>query len=233
MVVFFDGLGTDALFSDKLHLREKEVQEETPFGGVEIIHHGDHAYVFEALVTEILADVGPVFAFDMSVVIFLVLTASSVLDRSMSMGEVFKKGPVQEFTSIVAIETTDAEGQPCFNALNRLENPLFAFTPDSGLLGPTGGNVGDIDGIDEHSSHRGTAVGHSIGFKKSGDVFIPLIGFDRDVLLQQRSWFGRGKPELGIAGAHRTEETIDRWRRDFQKQVNSFSFDGTIIIGKP
>jgi hypothetical protein len=70
----FDNLGTDTLLFLELHRREEEVDQEGVFVAVEIVHEGNDLRVIEALVAEVLTDMGPIASLDMRVVIFLVLT---------------------------------------------------------------------------------------------------------------------------------------------------------------
>lgn len=72
-VVLLDDLRTDALFGQKLHRGEKEVHEESPLPGVEIVQQRGHLLVFEALVAKVLPHMGPVLSFDVSVVVLVIL----------------------------------------------------------------------------------------------------------------------------------------------------------------
>jgi hypothetical protein len=125
--------------------------KESPLVSVEVIKEGDKGRVIEALVTEPLADVGPVFLFDMSVVIFVVGTGASKLDGMFSLCEVLEEMIIEELTSIVAIEAKEGEGQGVFNMVDLLEDIGFAFSPDRSLFRPTGGDIHAVNGIGEHS----------------------------------------------------------------------------------
>ena len=70
----FDGLGADAQFALKLHGGEKEVEEQSPLGSVEIVHVVHRTLLFQALVSEILSDVCPILSFDVCVVVFVILS---------------------------------------------------------------------------------------------------------------------------------------------------------------
>jgi len=60
--------------------------------------------VIEALVAEPLADMGPVFLFDVSVVLFVVGAAAGELDGFGSLGEVAEEVVVKEFGAVIAVE---------------------------------------------------------------------------------------------------------------------------------
>ena len=93
-VVAFDDFGFDAQLGDELNRREEEVHEETPLMSVELVESGGDARIVEAIIAQVLADDGPVFSFDMGVIVFLILTGSCILHRSFSIVEVFEQGPI-------------------------------------------------------------------------------------------------------------------------------------------
>jgi hypothetical protein len=67
------------------------------------------------LVTEPLADVGPVFLFYVSVIIFVVGSASGELDGLFSLGKMSEEVVIEELGSVVAVETQQGERQGGFN----------------------------------------------------------------------------------------------------------------------
>ena len=89
------------------------------------------------------------------------------------------------------------------DAFDGREDTSFSFSPESSLLGPARSNIDHIDSKGEHASHGVPTVGDGIGFEEAWDVFIPLIGFDGDMFLQERSWLGGGKATFGVAIAYR------------------------------
>jgi len=62
------------------------------------------------LVAEPLADVGPVFLFDVSVVVFVVGSGAGKLDGLFSLGEVTEEVVVEKFGAVVAVEAEEGEG---------------------------------------------------------------------------------------------------------------------------
>jgi hypothetical protein len=62
--------------------------------------------------------VGPVFLFDVSVIIFVIGTASGELDGLFSLGKMFEEVVIEEFGAVVTIEAKQGEGQGGFNIFN-------------------------------------------------------------------------------------------------------------------
>ena len=110
-IVTFDGLGSDAFFGQELDGRDEEVVVEPPLDFVKIVHHGNDLGVFEAPVAEPLADVGPVFSFDVSVVIFLVFSGASELDGFFPFLEVVEEKMIDKFSSVVKVNAEDRKRQ--------------------------------------------------------------------------------------------------------------------------
>ena len=50
------------------------VLQKAPLVGVEVVDEGDELWVVESIVAEEVADIGPVFLFDMGVIVFTVGT---------------------------------------------------------------------------------------------------------------------------------------------------------------
>jgi hypothetical protein len=94
---------------------------------------------------------GPVFLFDMGVIVFVVGTGASKLDGVFSLCEVPEEVIIEEFASVVAIEAKEGEGQGFFDVFNLLEDVGFPFSPDRSLFRPTGGDVNAVNAIGEHT----------------------------------------------------------------------------------
>ena len=56
------------------------------------------------MVAEPLANVGPVFLFDVGVIIFVIGTASGELDGLFSLGQMFEEVGIEELGSVVTVE---------------------------------------------------------------------------------------------------------------------------------
>ncbi len=103
------------------------------------------------MVTEPLTDVGPVFLFDMSVVVFVVGARARKLDRVFSLCEMFEEVIIEELAAVVTIKAESGEGQRDFDLFDLFEDVGFPFSPDGSLFRPAGGNVNAVKGIGEHS----------------------------------------------------------------------------------
>ena len=121
---------------------------------------------------------GPVFLFGVDVVIFVVGYALGEVDGLFSVGEVPQEVVIEELAVVVAIEAEVGERAGFFDVFDLFERLGFAFAPDGALLGPSGGNIDKVNGIDVHTGGEISAMGDGIGFEESWSRFIPLIGFN-------------------------------------------------------
>ena len=160
---------------------------------------------------------GPVFLFDVGIVVFVIGSGTGELDGLISLGEVPQEVLIEKFGAVVGIEAQQREREGIFDIFELLEDTGFTFSPEGSLFGPTGGNIDDIEGIDEHSGQRITAMGDGIGFDESGTGFIPLIGLDRDLFFEQGTWFGGAASSFLILEAHGFQEPVDGCGGDSKK----------------
>jgi len=145
--------------------------------------------------------VGPVFLFDVGVVIFVIGPAAGELDRFFSLFKVAIEVVVEEFGSVVAVEAEEGEGQRSFDVLDLLEYGSFSFPPDGSLFGPAGGDVHAVDGVGEHTGEGIAAMGYGVGFEEAGVGFIPLVGLDGDLVAEEGSGFGGGAASFFVLDA--------------------------------
>jgi hypothetical protein len=132
----------------------------------------------------------PVFFFDMCVIVFVISAGAGELDGLFSIREVSIEMPVKEFGAIVTVESQNRERKRFFNAIDSGHYTSFALPPYGSLDAPSGGNIHAVNAIDEHARHRVTAMGEGIGFEESGNGFLPLIGFYRDMFPEDTTRFG-------------------------------------------
>ncbi len=64
--------------------------------GVEIIEQGDHTGIIESFIAEPLTDMGPVFLFDVGVIVLVIGSASGELDGAFSLGKMTQQMVVEE-----------------------------------------------------------------------------------------------------------------------------------------
>ncbi len=157
--------------------------------------------VVEAVIAEPLADVGPVFLFDVGVVLFVVGAAAGELDGRFSLGEVAIEVVVKEFGAVVAVEAEERERERGFDVMDLLEDAGFAFAPYGALFGPAGGDIDGVDGVSEHAGEGITAVGDGIGFEEAGAGFIPLVGLDGDLVTEESTGFSSGAAVFFVMGS--------------------------------
>jgi hypothetical protein len=157
---------------------------------------------------------GPVFLFDMGVIVFVVSTASGELDGLFSLGKVSQEVVVEELGAVVGIETKQGEWQGLFDIFDLFQDVTFSFTPDGPLFGPTGGDINTVKGISEHAGEGLSAMGDGIGFEEAGTGLVPLVGLDGDVISEESPWFSGGTASFLILDTYGTQESIDGCCRD-------------------
>ena len=157
---------------------------------------------------------GPVFLFDMGVIVFVVRTASGELDRLFSLGKVSQKVVIEELGAVVRIEAKQGERQGLFDIFDLLQDVTFSFPPDGPLFGPTGGDINTVKGISEHAGEGLSAMGDGIGFEEAGTGLVPLVGLDGDVISEESTWFSGGTASFLILDTDGTQESIDGRCRD-------------------
>ncbi len=184
--------------------RAEEVVIQAPLIGVEFVEQGNHTGVVESIVTDPLPDMGPVFLFDMGVVVLVICAASSKTDGAFSVLEVSQEVVVEELRAVIAVEAQQRERQGLFDVTYLPEHIGFAPSPDRALFGPTGGDIHTVNGVCELAGHAGAAVGHRIGFDKPGTSLIPLV--NGDLVAQQGAGFGCRTAAPGIANARGLEK---------------------------
>lgn len=211
-IVVFDGFGSDSFFGQEFDGRDEEVVVEPPLVFVKIVHHGNDLGVFEALVPEPLTDVGPVFSFDVSVVIFLVFSGASELDWFFSFPEIVKEEMIDKFSSVVKVNAEDRKRQGFFHIFDFPCNFAEAFAVGGALLGPARGNVNGIGGKRVGAFEGGTAVSHGVCFKESGPKFVPLPCFDGDVALEKEPGFRGASAFASVEVFDGFEQPVNGWR---------------------
>ena len=87
-IVVFDGFRADSFFCDEFYRGAEEIVKEPPFLGIEVVEGRHDIGIIQAVVSDPLPYVRPVFLFDMGVVIFVVGPASCELDGLFSFGKV-------------------------------------------------------------------------------------------------------------------------------------------------
>ena len=145
----------------------------------------------------------------MRVVVLFVGSGSGELDRSRSLLEVSDQVPLEELGAVITIEAKDGKGQRGFDGDQLFQDATLAFAPDRALFSPAGGDIGNVEGEDERPGHGVIAVSHGIGLKEPGPRLIPLVGFDGDVVLEERARLGGGEAFALNAKSFLGEEAVN------------------------
>jgi hypothetical protein len=151
------------------------------------------------MVSKPLPDMGPVFLFDVGVIVFMIGPASGKLYGLLSL-KVLHQMPVQELPAVIAVKPKQGERQGVFDILNLLKDVGFAFPPDRSLLCPVGSNIYGVYGIGELAEESFAAMGDGIGLQESWFGFIPLIGLNGDLFSQEGAGFGGGSSPVFDSG---------------------------------
>ena len=156
--------------------------EESPLLGVEVIEQGYDAGIIESFVAQPLADMGPVFLFDVGVIVLVIGSASGEVDGVGSVGKVSQEMIIEEFRSVIAIEPPQRERQGVLDMVELCKDAGFSLSPHCPLFASAGGDIHTVNGVGEHPAQRGATVCDGIGFEKTGAKFVSLVGCDGDVL---------------------------------------------------
>ncbi len=174
---------------------------------------------------------GPVFLFDVGVVVFVVGAGAGELDGMFSLGEVAEEVVVKEFGAVVAVEAEEGEGQRLFDVFDLLEDVGFAFSPDGSLFGPAGGEVDEVEGIGKGAGEGVAAVGDGVGFEEAGAGFVPLVGLDGDLVAEEGAGFGGGAAVFFEVEAGGREDAVDGGWGDMREGLNDMRRQGAKEFG--
>ena len=224
------------MFGDEFCRGAEEVMKESPLLGIEMIEEGDHPGVIESFIAEPLTDMGPVFLFDMGVIVLVIGSASGEADGTFSLGKMAQEMMVEKLRSIIAIKPQQRERQRLLDMVDLFEDASFSLSPDRSLFAPAGGDIHTVNGVGEHPGGGLAVVGHGVGFEKTGTRFVPLVGLDGDMFSQEGSWFGGGSALFAVLNPHRTEQPVHGGWRDTDQGREGLWSQGAIeldVSGKP
>ena len=210
--------------------------EEAPFLTVELVQESDGPGFIEAVIANPLTHMGPVFLFDMGVVIFAVRAAAGEVDGLGAVEEMTHEVVVEELRSVVAVKAEELEGERLFDVTELFEDIGFAAAPDGALFAPSGGDVDTVDGIGELTSHGLPAVGDGVGFQEPGPGLVPLVSGHGDLVTEQGAWFGGAAPTVAVVNANGFEQPVDGSGRDPQQCLIGLwgkSASQSLVSGQP
>jgi hypothetical protein len=134
------------------------------------------------MTAKLLADFGPVFFLNMGMVILGIGSGAGALHRGSAILEMAYEMPVEKLRSIITVETPHGKRQRIFNVLDLSHTLSLDLAPGGALLGPTGGEISNIQGINKPSGQRVATMGHGIGFQETWAGCVPRIGLDGDLI---------------------------------------------------
>ena len=151
----------------------------------------------------------PVFLFDMSVIVFVVGTASGEVDGLFSLDKVSQEVVVEKLGAVVRIEAEQGKGQGSFDIFDLFQDIRFSFPPDGPLFGPSGGDIDAVQGIGEGAREGLPTMGDGVGFEESRVRLVPLVGLDGDMLSEEGPGFSSATASFLILDTDGTQESID------------------------
>ncbi len=188
LVVDPPGPGAHSLPTDQLHRGLEEVHHQSQFIAIEIVHESHGGGGVQAVPADQPAHVGPVLLLDVGVVVLLVGPTAGELD---AVGPaVADQLVVEELAAVVRIDALQTKGQIQAHLLEGRDDPRLPFAEHGSSLGPGGVDIREIEGMSELPLRTAARVRDQVdlGETRAGDI--PVVGLDRDVVLEQGSWFG-------------------------------------------
>ena len=160
------------------------VLQLAPLVGIEVVDEFDQFRIVEAVVSEQLPDIAPVFLFDMGIVVFLVGSGSGELDSWLMVGEVPQQVMVEELGAVVTIESFEFKGEVGLDIFDLCYDSGGAVVPCCSTFGPAGVDIGESQTPDEVTGQRVTAMGDRVGLDEAGLRDIPVVSADGDLIAQ-------------------------------------------------
>jgi len=175
------------------------------------IQPGQHLHAFEALEAAI-ADQSP---YDGAVLLFYPrLIVLSVGPRARDFQPLCAAPRhhtlVHEHAVIVEIDSAHWEREQLPRPPNRIDNQRAVSSKNRQTFGPTGGDVGEYERLDEASGESGTAVCDEVDLYVSRRRIVPVTeGPDRHSPTNRRALSGRTSPTLGCGHSNGGQEPIN------------------------
>ena len=159
-----------------------------------------------------LPDVRPVFLLDVGVVVLLVRAAAGELN--LERLAVAVEMIVDELGAIVGVNAAQPEGQGLPDLLQGRLDAAFPAAEHGPRFDPRRVDIGHVQRMGELAVGPMAGMGHQVQLREARDRHIPVIGLQRDVVLEQ----GPGLRPPVAAGPEpsldRAQATIDLARAD-------------------
>lgn len=189
-VVSSDEARTFSDFGSEFHRGLEEVLEE-PQVGIKIVDGVEGLRRIVAIPAQEFAHVGPVFLFDVGIVVFLVGTGAGELDgRACGPLTEGEQRVVDELGSVVRVNPSQREGEVAFDAAHGVEDSGLTFAQNGLSFYPARLDVDAIQGVEELSIGACARMRDQIDLEESGLGDLPMVGLDGNHLFEQDSWAG-------------------------------------------
>ncbi len=143
--------------------------------------------MIESDVSEDFADVGEVFLFDVSIVVFFVRPGASESD--VVCFAVTDEMVVDEFRAVVGINGEEDKGHSLADLIQGSGNASLALAQHDSTLDPLGEDISDVECIGEFSACGKPAVRDQIDFDEARLLDIPEFSTDGNLMTQEKPWF--------------------------------------------
>jgi hypothetical protein len=178
--------GADPCFALQLDGRQEEVLQQ-PQVRIDLVHRRARGLRVIAHVAHQLAHMRPVLLLDVRVVVFLIGASPRELDGVRPA--VAQQMRVDEFGPVIGVDAAQGKRQLLAQRVERLLHADLAFAQHRARFDPGGVDVGHIQRVQKVAIGAVARVTHQVHFREAGLGHVPVIGLDRNVVLQQRPRF--------------------------------------------
>ena len=173
----------DAFFALEFHRRQEEILQQ-PQVGIHGVHRRERGSGVIPHIPHQFADMRPVLLLDVRVVVLLVRSPARELD--LVGPAVLMQVRVDEFRAVVGVDATERERQGRAPLGEAFLHAHLAFPQDGAVFDPRGVDVSQIQRMEEVPVGAVARVAHQVHLGEAGLGDVPVIGLDRNVVLQQR-----------------------------------------------
>ncbi len=138
---------------------------------------------------------------------------------------------VQELTAVVGVDSNQGKGQQLPSVIQGSNHPLLAAVQQRQTFRPTGGDIGERQGLQECTLGAPTAMRHQIDLHAARPGVVPILeGAHRNLPLEQRPRLGRRQPVRLVALPVRPQQTVRRGGADGQQLRPFFRTERQVAV---